>query len=83
LYQGTSTVSLSAGLTAQADFTASKNITPNYTNLFATTSMTLRYTYTAAPSGVPEPRQVAASLLVLVGVGGYAFMKRKKTPVAV
>ena len=49
----------------------------------AGTSVTLRYTYTAAPSGVPEPRQVAASLLVLGGIGGYAFMKRKKTPVAV
>lgn len=50
----------------------------------ATTSTTLQYTYTsAAPSGVPEPRQAAASLLVLVGIGGYAFVKRKKTPVAV
>lgn len=53
----------------------------------AGTSVTLRYTYTVSggggPASVPEPRQVAASLLVLVGVGGYAFMKRKKAPVAV
>jgi hypothetical protein len=28
--------------------------------------------------GVPEPSQVAASLLLLAGVGGYVFMKRRK-----
>lgn len=81
---GAGTITLTAGLTADPTYTSGKNVSSNTANLFAATSMTLRYTYTAsAPSGVPEPRQVAASLLVLVGVGGYAFMKRKKTPVAV
>lgn len=32
----------------------------------------------AAPSSVPEPGQVAASLLLLSGIGGYVFLKRRK-----
>jgi len=31
------------------------------------------------PSPVPEPGQVAASLLLLAGIGGYVWMKRRKT----
>ena len=31
------------------------------------------------PSPVPEPGQVAASLLLLGGIGGYVFWKRRKT----
>jgi hypothetical protein len=27
---------------------------------------------------VPEPGQVAASLLLLSGIGGYVFLKRRK-----
>lgn len=85
-YQGLGLVSLNAGLTADAQFTANKNITPNYTNLFATTSTTLRYTYTATPPGpspVPEAGQVAASILLLSGIGGYVFVKsRRKTALA-
>jgi hypothetical protein len=30
------------------------------------------------PSAVPEPGQVAASLLLLSGIGGYVFLKRRK-----
>lgn len=30
------------------------------------------------PTAVPEPGQVAASLLLLGGIGGYAFVKRRK-----
>jgi hypothetical protein len=30
------------------------------------------------PSAVPEPGQVAASLLLLGGIGGYVFVKRRK-----
>jgi hypothetical protein len=30
------------------------------------------------PTGVPEPGQVAASLLLLTGIGGYVFLKRRK-----
>jgi hypothetical protein len=29
-------------------------------------------------SAVPEPGQVAASLLLLAGIGGYVFLKRRK-----
>jgi hypothetical protein len=32
----------------------------------------------SAPSSVPEPGQVAASLLLLSGIGGYVFLKRRK-----
>jgi hypothetical protein len=31
------------------------------------------------PSNVPEPGQVAASLLLLAGIGGYVFLKRRRT----
>lgn len=82
-YQGTGLVTLNAGLTADAQFTMNKNITPSYTNLFATTSTTLRYTYSTppGPSPIPEPGQVAASLLLLGGIGGYVFVKRRRKAV--
>lgn len=31
-----------------------------------------------APAGVPEPGQIAASILLLAGIGGYVWMKRRK-----
>lgn len=34
------------------------------------------------PSAVPEPGQVAASLLLLGGIGGYVFLKRRKNAIA-
>jgi len=33
----------------------------------------------AGPTAVPEPGQVAASLVLLAGIGGYVWMKRRKT----
>jgi hypothetical protein len=52
------------------------------TNYYSTTAMTLRYTYTASPSPspVPETGQVAASLLLLGGISGYVFLKRRSKP---
>jgi hypothetical protein len=50
------------------------------TNNFAATSMSLRYTYTPSVNPVPEPGQVAASLLLLGGIGGYVFIKRRRKP---
>ncbi len=32
----------------------------------------------SSPAAVPEPGQVAASLLLLAGIGGYVFVKRRK-----
>jgi hypothetical protein len=37
------------------------------------------YSIDPVPSPVPEPGQVAASLLLLAGIGGYVWMKRRKT----
>jgi hypothetical protein len=53
-------------------------------SLTALSSYTLRYTYSTDPSPVPEPGQVAASLLLLGGIGGYVFVKRRRaaTPVS-
>jgi hypothetical protein len=52
------------------------------TNLFTfvapATSVTLRYTYTPNIAPIPEPGQVAASLLLLGGIGAYVFIKRRK-----
>lgn len=48
-------------------------------NVLAPTTLQLRYTYTSAsPSPVPETGQVAASLLLLGGIGGYVFIKRRR-----
>jgi hypothetical protein len=44
----------------------------------AASSYTLRYTYTPGPAPIPEPGQVAASLLLLSGIGAYVFIKRRK-----
>jgi hypothetical protein len=54
---------------------------PSTSNTFtATSSYTLRYTYTPAdPSPVPEPGQVAASLLLIGGIGTYFLIKRRRT----
>jgi hypothetical protein len=50
----------------------------NY-SLSADTNFTLRYTYTpSGPVPVPEPGQVAASLLLLGGIGAYYFVKRRR-----
>lgn len=44
----------------------------------AASSYTLRYTYTPSIAPIPEPGQVAASLLLLSGIGAYVFIKRRK-----
>jgi len=46
------------------------------TQLFAQSFATSYFTPSA--SAVPEPGQVAASLLLLGGIGGYVFLKRRK-----
>jgi hypothetical protein len=46
------------------------------TQLFPQSFATSYFTPSAA---VPEPGQVAASLLLLAGIGGYVFLKRRKT----
>jgi hypothetical protein len=55
------------------------NINTTGDTLSSIAGVTLRYTYTPSdPSAVPEPGQVAASLLLLGGIGGYVFNKRRR-----
>ena len=75
-FTGLGTITLYGLFNASATATGS-NVTPNYGNLTAPTSLTVQYTYTA-PSGVPEPSQVAASLLVIGGLGIYFLRRRRK-----
>jgi hypothetical protein len=54
-------------------------ITPSFSFTAPSTSVTLRYTYTpSGPVPIPEPGQVAASLLLLGGIGAYYFVKRRR-----
>jgi hypothetical protein len=76
-YTGSGTVTVSSFITNAITATAA-TFSVDSTNYFSATSMTLRYTYTASPSPVPEPGQVAASLLLLGGIGGYIFIKRRR-----
>jgi hypothetical protein len=58
------------GASTPLSFTITKSGSPN------TAGFTL-----AAPAPtnpVPEPGQVAASMLLLIGIGGYVFLKRRK-----
>jgi hypothetical protein len=66
---------------ALTNFSITSDILPATSNsLFtAASSYTLRYTYTpSGPAPVPEPGQVAASLLLLGGIGAYYFVKRRR-----
>jgi hypothetical protein len=46
----------------------------------ATANMTVNYTYTPT-AAIPEPGQVAASLLLMGGIGAYYFVKRRRKSV--
>ena len=65
-------------------FAASGSGAPNGTWLFQLTTSegngNLMFLTSMSPnsSSVPEPGQVAASLLLLAGIGGYVFGKRRK-----
>jgi hypothetical protein len=83
-FTGVGQAILDVTLLARAATNTETNVTKLYGNMFAPTSLTLRYTYSTDPSPVPEPGQVAASLLLLGGIGGYIFIKRRRaaTPAA-
>jgi hypothetical protein len=51
------------------------NLWTTPTDGFNGTFMTLSL---SEPSTVPEPGQVAASILLLIGIGGYMWLKRRK-----
>jgi hypothetical protein len=48
---------------------------------FSTGVLVAQSTFTAS-AAVPEPGQIAASLLLLAGIGGYVFLRRRKVPKA-
>ena len=80
-YTGSGTVVYTSAILAGDVDTGSGTTIINDSNLLSPTSLTLRYTYTpASPSPVPETGQVAASLLLLGGIGGYVFIKRRRKP---
>ena len=64
-----------------ATITADSSPTFSSSLYTAASNYSLRYTYTpSGPVPVPEPGQVAASLLLLGGIGAYVFLKRRKKP---
>ena len=78
-YQGSGNVSFRA-LTGITLNTIGSTYSVDSSLYSALTSMTLRYTYTPSVNPVPETGQVAASLLLLGGIGGYVFIKRRRKP---
>lgn len=75
-YLGSGTISFAAASSINLTTTGAA-YTVDSSLYSALTSTTLRYTFTAAsPSPVPEPSQVAASLLLITGIGGHIFIKR-------
>ena len=78
-YTGSGTVLYTSSILEGDDNTGTGSTALDPSNLLSPTSLTLRYTYTSGdPSAVPEPGQVAASLLLLGGIGGYVFIKRRR-----
>ena len=77
-YLGSGTVSFNSSVQNQID-TMGEDYSVTSTGYYGVTSLTLRYTYTEAPSPVPEPGQVAASLLVLGGLGIYFLLRRRRS----
>jgi hypothetical protein len=75
-YTGLSSISFDSTIVIAAN--SGGSFTLNGANLLSPTSLTLQYSYTPGTAPVPEPGQVAASLLLLGGIGAYVFIKRRK-----
>lgn len=78
-YTGLGTVSFSGYATVNIN-TFGASYTADSTNYFSATSATLRYTYSGT-AAVPEPGQIAASLVALAAIGTFVLRRRftKKT----
>ncbi len=78
-YQGSGNITYLTNVQNLVD-TLGEDFAVSSVGYFALTSFTLQYTYTPAtpPSPVPEPSQVAASMLVLGGLGIYFLRRRRK-----
>ena len=77
-YIGLSSVTFLSSILLGDENTGSGAFNTNIDNLVSPTSISLRYTYSTDPAPVPEPGQVAASLLLLSGICAYVFIKRRK-----
>lgn len=77
---GTSTFAYNGLLDIVLNQSGSAGSTASVTssNALAPTQLTLQYSYTPGIAPIPEPGQVAASLLLLGGIGAYVFIKRRK-----
>jgi hypothetical protein len=78
-YIGVSTVSFDSFILLGDNNTGSGEFSVDSSNLLSPTSMALLYTYSVPPAPVPEPGQVAASLLLLGGIGTYFLIKRRRS----
>ena len=78
-YTGAGLVSFDATISPSVTVTGG-SVTFDMSGVSNTTQMTMTYTYDTAP--VPEPSQVAASMLLLGGFAGFVIIRRRKALVA-
>jgi len=74
-YTGTGLVSFNASIAPSVSITGG-SVTFDMSTVDNTTAMSLAYDYTTA--AVPEPSQVAASLLLVGGIAGFVIVRRRK-----
>jgi hypothetical protein len=74
-YTGTGFVSFDAAIAPSVTITGGV-VTFDMSGVENSTAMSLTYDYTAA--AVPEPSQVAASILLIAGVAGFVIVRRRK-----
>ena len=78
-YLGLSTVTFDVYTLLGDVNTGTGTVNENDSNILSPTTLALRYTYSTGPSPVPEPGQVAASLLALGGLGVYFVLRRRRS----
>ena len=74
-YTGSGFVSFNAAIAPSVTITGG-SVTFDMSGVDNTTAMSLTYDYTAA--AVPEPSQVAASMLLIGGIAGFLIVRRRK-----
>ena len=74
-YTGTGLVSFNAAKDPSVSISGG-SISFDMSGVDNSTAMSLTYDYTTAP--VPEPSQVAASILLIAGIAGFVIVRRRK-----